>query len=251
MFKKLFTIIIFLLVIGQCISQNVPIFTKGKITFQKKVNLYAIVDDVKGLSANEKSKIDQIKGSTEQFYSQDFTMSFLKDECLYKRDKKGIENALTAVSDLTIYTNVTLKKIYMEKDIGNDKFLISDSIIPMVWRITDETRTIQGIECRRANGLLFDSIYVVAFFASNIPLSGGPDIFSGLPGMILEVAVPQLHTTWLATDISFEQTKAEKDFVLPIINKKATSYQAFIDSIKRISKDWGFLKEMFFNEIRI
>jgi len=43
---------------------------------------------------------------------------------------------------------------------------------------------------------------VVAFYTDKIPVSGGPESFNGLPGMILEVAVPHEHVTWTATKIT-------------------------------------------------
>ena len=34
-----------------------------------------------------------------------------------------------------------------------------------------------------------DTVYVVAFYTEDIPVSGGPEMFGGLPGMILELTV--------------------------------------------------------------
>lgn len=250
--RKLILIIYFILFsLLNGIAQNLPALLNGRINYQKRVNLYALLDDLKGLSNDEKLKLNKIKESTGQFFIQDFTLSFQKDKYYFKRNEAGIQNALTAISNLTIFTDLSTKIFYSEKSIGNDNFFISDTIIPIIWRITDETRNIQGVECRRANGLLFDSIYVVAFFASNIPISGGPDIISGLPGMVLEAAIPQFHTTWLATRISVEELKDEREFNSSFKNSKYVNYKSFLDSIKNMSKNWGFLKELFFQEIRI
>jgi GLPGLI family protein len=48
---------------------------------------------------------------------------------------------------------------------------------------------IAGFNCRRANAMIMDSIYVVAFYTDEILTTGGPESFSGLPGMILGVAL--------------------------------------------------------------
>ena len=48
----------------------------------------------------------------------------------------------------------------------------------------------------------FDSLYIVVFFSEEIICRGGPESFSGLPGMILGVAIPQMHITWFAKRVS-------------------------------------------------
>ena len=79
---------------------------------------------------------------------------------------------------------------------------MKDSLRKIKWKITDETRDIAGYTCRRANGILLDSVYVVAFYTEKIPISGGPESFSGLPGMMLEVALPHENVIWRATKVT-------------------------------------------------
>ncbi len=57
---------------------------------------------------------------------------------------------------------------------------MQDSTRKITWKITDEMREIAGFSCRRANAIMLDSIYVVAFYTDQIPVSGGPESFSGL-----------------------------------------------------------------------
>lgn len=83
-----------------------------------------------------------------------------------------------------------------------ETFLVKDTTRNIKWKITGETRVIAGYTCRRANAIVMDSIYVVAFYTDAIPVSSGPETFSGLPGMILGVALPHDHVTWFATSVS-------------------------------------------------
>ncbi len=46
-----------------------------------------------------------------------------------------------------------------------------------------------------------DSIYVVAFYTDEILTTGGPESFTGLPGMILGIAIPHEHVSWFATKV--------------------------------------------------
>ena len=80
---------------------------------------------------------------------------------------------------------------------------IQDSIMPVKWKITNEYREIAGYSCRRANGVVLDSVYVVAFYTDQIPTSAGPGTVHGLPGMILGLVVPEQHYNIYATKVDF------------------------------------------------
>lgn len=87
-------------------------------------------------------------------------------------------------------------------DFFGQNVIIEDSLQNITWKLTDEYREIAGYECRRANGVVFDSISVVAFYTEQIPHSLGPNTSHGLPGAILGYVVPQLHFHIYATKIN-------------------------------------------------
>jgi hypothetical protein len=72
----------------------------------------------------------------------------------------------------------------------DEKYLISDSLNNITWRFTDEYREIAGFECRRVNGSTPDSLYLVAFYTDHIPVSAGPALSSGLPGIRMTLHLP-------------------------------------------------------------
>ncbi|NGM61204.1 GLPGLI family protein [Sphingobacterium sp. SGG-5] len=88
-------------------------------------------------------------------------------------------------------------------DLMGEKVVIQDTVKRMKWKITDEYREIAGYNCRRANGLTPDSVYVIGYFANEIPLDGGPESINGLPGMILGLVVPSQHVSYFATKVEF------------------------------------------------
>jgi GLPGLI family protein len=116
-------------------------------------------------------------------------------------------------------------------------FLVQDSLTKINWRITSDTRTIAGIECRKAIGKIMDSVYVIAFYTDLILSSGGPESFTGLPGMILGIAIPRINTTWFATKIELINV-TDTDLVPPVKGKK-TNYKDLFQQLKKSTKDWG------------
>lgn len=103
----------------------------------------------------------------------------------------------------TLYQDLSKSVSKSTFEIGGSPVLIQDSLLQVKWKITNEYRNIAGYDCRRANGVTLDSVYVVAFYTDQIPLSAGPGTVHGLPGMILGLVVPEQHFNIYATDVKF------------------------------------------------
>ena len=124
-----------------------------------------------------------------------------------------------------------------QKKVFEELFLIQDSTRQIKWKITDENRVIAGFQCRRANAIIMDSIYVVAFYTDDIVAGGGPESFTGLPGMILGISLPHQHVTWFATKVS-AQAVSTAQLKIPVKGKKVTN-TTLKESLKERMKDWG------------
>ncbi|MEJ5993536.1 GLPGLI family protein [Pedobacter sp. Du54] len=226
-------------------AQNIHFTTQGTITFEKKVNMYALIteqikkypDDTFGPKVFE-----DYKKNNPQFKTLKSTLTFDKDQTLFTPIpetvmQSGWFNFPMAQQNNTIYTQTTNRTAIAQKKIYEETYLLKDSTRKINWKITDEIRTIAGFDCRRANALIMDSIYVVAFYTDKIPVSGGPESFSGLPGMILGVALPYEHVTWFATSV-VDQPIAANKLIAPIKGKVADQ-KKLMDILKEALKDWG------------
>lgn len=114
----------------------------------------------------------------------------------------------------------------------DDKYTITDTLNNITWRFTDEYRNIAGYECRRVNGATADSLYLVAFYTDQIPVSAGPALTSGLPGMILGLAIPEMHIQYWATQINYSNDTVPSDWR----DKKATAitFHEFVKNFGRM-----------------
>jgi GLPGLI family protein len=115
--------------------------------------------------------------------------------------------------------------------------LVKDTTRKIKWKITGETRDVAGYPCRRANGIMMDSIYVVAFYTEKIHTSGGPESFNGLPGMILEVAVPHENIIWVATKVT-DVPINDNAIQAPKKGKPVNNAQ-LMAILHNLTKDWG------------
>ncbi|MBV7270098.1 GLPGLI family protein [Winogradskyella luteola] len=77
---------------------------------------------------------------------------------------------------------------------------------PILWDITEETKTINGYLCYKA--ILTAKENRIAWFTKEIPLPHGPRGFNGLPGLVLEFQNNKY--TYLAKSIELDHYEAEE-----------------------------------------
>lgn len=182
----------------------------GTITYEKSVNIYEIID--KRIDKNNESFLgpafETYKKSYPKIKKMTSTLDFNRDSSLYTPVDNGINDPQAFLGEdpaadqpNIIFSDLTAGTFICQKKIPGQTVLVQDSSRQIAWKITDELREIAGYTCRRANAIILDSIYVVAFYTDRIPIPGGPESFGGLPGMILGVALPHQHITWFATRV--------------------------------------------------
>src|SRR5690606_26638399 len=101
-----------------------------------------------------------------------------------------------------LYQNLKDQTVEIQVEI-DEKYILSDSLSPITWRFTDEYRNIAGYECRRVNGATPDSLYLIAYYTDQIPVSAGPALSHGLPGMIMGLVIPEMHIHYWATNVAY------------------------------------------------
>ena len=183
------------------IGKSQTIFLKkGKIEYERKTNTYRLY-----FTGEESSFWDEIKKSIPQFKTDYFNLIFTEDKSVYKLGKENTDQKNdffeSPANENTVYKDFNQQTSISQKQVFESQFLLSDSLKNLEWKLLPETRTIAGFECHKALTKICDSVVVVAFYTDEIIPSNGPESFGGLPGMILELAVPRLYTTWTATKL--------------------------------------------------
>ena len=245
--KKLtITLIYLLLLSGKLFAQHAHFTTSGTIEFERKTNMFAIIPKMinKDNEVWLTPMLEAYKKSQTQFRTLKSTLLFSNNKTLFTPVEEEtiagggyFSNSPIATQNNTIYSDLDSKTGVFQKKVFDELFLVKDSTRRIKWKITDETREISGYTCRRANAIMLDSIYVVAFYTTEIPVSGGPESFNGLPGMILGVALPHENITWFATKVT-DMTLAP-NAVIPPKKGKPFDGKGFKDKMQATFKDWG------------
>jgi GLPGLI family protein len=232
------TITLFILLFNFSLVQAQQVFIKqGKIEYERKTNTHRLY-----FTGEDGSWVETFKKLTPQFKVNYFDLLFDESKSVYKpgkeveEDKTGFFENPAAAN--VVYKDLQQQRTISQKQIFESKFLIMDSIRSLQWKLLPETREIAGFDCHKAITKICDSVVVVAFYTDEIIPSSGPESFGNLPGMILELAIPRLYTTWTATKLENLTPADEKLMVAPTKGKKANEKE-LSDQIKSGIKDWG------------
>jgi GLPGLI family protein len=236
--KIYFILLIILTISGSGMAQT-QFLVKGKIEYERKINVQRQFEFTDENSEWLKDIVSKMPKFNIKYFELDFTGS----KTMYKPGKReGVSNkdmdwGIGPAKENIIITDLEKQLFSSKKKVYEETYLIQDSVRHLNWKITDETRTIAGFECKKAVARICDSVYVVAFYTDEIVLSGGPESFSGLPGMILGLAIPRLYTTWFATKVQLIEP-VESEFVITGKGKKINQKE-METTLQKAIKDWG------------
>jgi GLPGLI family protein len=124
-----------------------------------------------------------------------------------------------------------------QKNIFGDVMKIEDSIKKIKWKIDyNDTREFIGFSCKKAIGVIFDSVYVFAYYTDAIMPSVGPISINGLPGAIMAITIPRLHISVVANSFS---PLVNVDEIVPPKKGKPKQTNEVYKKITEATKDWG------------
>lgn len=236
------TLIILLLVSSSILhaQTNQNLLHSGKIKWERKTNIHAYLDEMS--KGGNRSFLENAKKRADRYKVDKFEMDFNKVESLYKPEKDGISESQVRwvarpAQENIVYNNYSKKNSTAAKEIYDKNILVKDSLKKFKWKIKEEFRTIAGYSCRRAETIIMDSVWVVAFYTDAIIAPGGPESFNGLPGMILGVVMPRLNVTYFATDVTV-YSDARREMNVPKKGKEYTN-ESLAEYLQGNMKQWG------------
>lgn len=232
-FMKLVIVVLFIFSVAELSSQPTFIYS-GRIEFERKTNQHS---DFNG----ESEWSDEMKKRIPKFVKDVFELVFSGDISIYKLARENPDNkymwgSKPSTTDLVIQ-NIGTRQLTIQREVFEQTYLLQDSLRNLQWRITEEKREIAGFDCRKAVTRICDSVYVVAFYTDQIPVSSGPESFGNLPGMILGLAVPRLSITWFATRIELTTPSAQN--LQPTLRGKKTNWLKYNADLQKAMRDWG------------
>ncbi len=233
--KILFTACLFTAV--QNLFAQERFFSTIKVEYEKTVAVRQLMKDLQEDNSWYQQNKDRYPVSLVSYY--DFTGDTSKS--IYKPGKEvPVDPRMwwRPVADKNVVYNDYIKGTTVsQKPVFEETFLMEDSLLKIKWKITGDVRTIAGYDCRKAVGIVNDSIAVFAFYTDELMISGGPEGANGLPGMILGMGIPRLHSTWFATKVEVFDVNMSK--VAPATKGKKVNRKTMLGSLDKVLKEWG------------
>jgi GLPGLI family protein len=231
--KKILAILLF----SRGVNGQTNFFPMIKVEFEKTTSVRQLMKDMQENNSWYEQNKDRYPVSYLNYYE------FIGDttHSIYRPGKEVAADPRMwwrPVADKNVvYNNYQAKTTISQKPVFEETFLVEDSLLTIKWKITGDLRTIAGYECRKAVGIINDSIAVFAFYSDELLINGGPEGIHGLPGMILGVGIPRLHATWFATKVEVNGVNM-KQVVAPTKGKKVNR-PAMMTRLGKLAEEWG------------
>lgn len=214
-------------------AQNMML--QGRIYYERKENMHKQLEE-----DNEWN--EEIKKKMPKYRIDQFELTFNRQQSLYKlfaEDENTAFNWWRIAYNNTVFTDYNLRTQQAEKAVYEKNYLVGDSVPAYEWKLLGEYREIAGYNCRKAATIIMDSLYVIAFYTDEIPVSAGPESFNGLPGMIMGIVVPRLNITYFATKVEpLVVTEKELHFA-PAKRSKRVNRKSYLEELLLGVSDWG------------
>ncbi len=198
---------------------SAPLFAQqleGEITYERVYHWTKIYSRLSYLSNEEKDRIKQTWGNDDE-YKQKMTLFFNEKQSYYSYPKveENESGWSWTKSDYKIYRNFEKEKRTDIIDMLGKTYIVEDSLKAPSWKVMNKIKEVAGRMCMMA--VTEDTVKgqkITAWFANDLAVSGGPELYSGLPGMILELEINDGEIVVSATEIKMKPV-AEEDISLP------------------------------------
>lgn len=260
MYKKFLLFTIVLLSLTSSFAQ----VKEGKLIFERKVNMYRMITD------------PEMRARIPEFRVDKFELLFNEQASMFKTipdedapdpfansgggGERGGMRFNFRMPETATYTDISNQMQYESRSFFEKDFLIVDSLKPIQWKLSDETKTIAKFVCKKATAMITPQQMnmrfggggrnrnnadtaapakpkeeeIVVWYTESIPLSIGPDAYAGLPGAILEVNTG--NGANVITAMEYTAKYASKDLKQPNKGEKMNRAQ-FQENMRKIMED--------------
>lgn len=151
---------------------------------------------------------------------------------------EGIIKSITTSSGIDLkskekiyYKDFKNNKSYNEQ-FYDEKISIVDSLAVLKWEIIDESEVILGYNCKKAFTEIHGRV-TYAWFTDEIPISDGPFMYSGLPGLILKTSSKNNEIVAHTISIKNEPFNSNP----PVFTGKIYDYKTLKEYIEKKNKE--------------
>lgn len=214
-------------------TQAQVFINKGMIEYEVVLNNHKAM--------GEGTWAEMFKDKISRLSTSYYQLTFDTDKSIYRFNRKDEKTKSPwgndGSEDNIWFNDYSKDQFIQQKNVFGETYILTDSLKRINWKITNENRMIAGFNCRKAVGILFDSVYVFAFYTDEITVTGGPMSLNGLPGMIMGITIPRMFCSWVATKLEMNGVNYG-NITAPAKGKKKKAAE-LQETVVKVTKDWG------------
>lgn len=162
-----------------------------------------------------------ISGNRSAYYSRNARRySEMKDSLLRQgmntMEIVGVLQGIPKGREIEVYKHQPGQGQYLFYEKNVKLYRYEDSLPKIEWNISEEVKNILGYNCQKASGSLYGRDWTV-WFTMDIPVSDGPWLLCGLPGLVLEAYdsedIFHFTTIELGNDTSLSVEPSDKKYI--------------------------------------
>lgn len=201
---------------------------EGVITYEVKINMHRRLPPER---AEMKSMIPEFRTFKQQLF-------FRNSESLYKTliedDEESTEmhggggggmRMMIRNPNSETYLNQNSSRVLTKQEFMGKEYLIEDSVKVSPWKFGNETKTIQGYECKQAyytdESQPNRKQEITAWYTDKISPFLGPERFNTLPGAVLAVDINNAERIMVAIKVELRPLK-KNELKVPSSGQKVT-----------------------------
>ena len=262
--KKIKLVLGLLIVLTSLNTSATAQMKEGKISYDRKINMHRNLPDPQMKSMIPEFRTDKF----ELIFNESVSLfrSVVDDEAPdpFANAGGGGGGGMRfnfRMPTTSTYTDMAKQMQYEERAFFEKEFLIVDSLKQYKWKLSEETKTIAKQLCKKATTMITapqvmrmrvsmgggpntdtaasappkpKETELVVWYAENIPVSFGPDSYSGLPGVIMEIDQDNGANVTTAVEVSAKYPK--KELVAPTKGEKMNRVQ-FQENMQKLMQE--------------
>ena len=200
---------------------------EGEITYERVYHWTRIYSRLTYLSKEEKDRM-QMTWKNDDEQKMDMTLFFNNKQTYYTyplKEELSEGGYSWRKGEFKVYRDFENEKRMDVIEMLGKTYVLDDSLKMPKWKVMNKIKEVAGYMCMMA--VTEDTIKnqtITAWFADNLPVSGGPEQYYGLPGMILELDINDGDLVITAKDVKMRAV-TEDELAVPkkIKGKKLTA----------------------------
>ncbi len=173
------------------------------VTYERRVYWINIMSNMPWMTQEEIDRDKLSWGSYQGKYATEYDLFYQDGKSVYTAHQSDDNEGWSwRNDDYLIIRDVPNNESTDWMTVIGKNYVISGDMPKYKWKILNEIKEVEGYLCMKATTIdPIKEVTVIAWFTNELPVSAGPEGFSGLPGLILAIEYENEEATVLATNV--------------------------------------------------